>query len=109
MIGVNKDVINGRLQDGVFHIRCADEHAMQIASLVWGILALLGVLAALTPLFGALNWLLIPFAVVGAVVSAIVTGMAPEGRSGKSSAGLLCCGVAAILGLLRLIAGLGVL
>ncbi|HEU4504831.1 MAG TPA: hypothetical protein VFR79_08375 [Nitrospira sp.] len=99
----------GGLQDGVINSGFADEHAMQIVSLVWGILALLGVLAALTPFFGALNWLLIPFAVVGAVVSAIVTGMAPEGRSGKSIAGLICCGVAAILGLLRLIAGLGVL
>ena len=97
----------GGLQDGVINSGFADEHAMQIVSLVWGILALLGVLAALTPFFGALNWLLIPFAVVGAVVSAIVT--APEGRSGKSIAGLICCGVAAILGLLRLIAGLGVL
>lgn len=81
---------------------------MQGLSLVWGIFALLGVLVTLAPFFGALNWLLIPFAVTGAIVSAIVTGMAPEGRKGQSTAGLICCGIAAILGLLRLIAGLGV-
>ena len=47
-------------------------------------------------------------AIVGAVVSAIVTGMAPEDQRGKSTAGLICCGIAAVLGLIRLIAGLGV-
>ena len=60
-------------------------------------------LAAFAPFFGALNWLLIPFAIVGVVVSAIVTGMAPEGTRGKSTAGLICSGIAAIFGLIRLI------
>jgi hypothetical protein len=46
---------------------------MQMVSLVWGILALVGVLAALAAFFGALNWLLVSFAVVAAIVSAIVT------------------------------------
>jgi hypothetical protein len=82
---------------------------MQVVSLVWGILALLGVLVALTPFFGALNWLLIPFAIIGAVVSAVATGMATEGQRGKGIAGLICCGIAAMLGLIRLVAGLGVL
>jgi len=45
----------GGLRDGVINSGFADEHAMQIVSLVWGILALLGVLAALTPFFGALT------------------------------------------------------
>jgi hypothetical protein len=81
---------------------------MQIVTLVWGILAVIGVLVAFAPFFGALNWLLIPFALLGMIVSAIVTGMAPEGQRGKSTAGLICCGVAAIFGIVRLIAGLGV-
>jgi hypothetical protein len=46
-------------------------HAMQMVSLIWGILALVGMLVAFVPFFGALNRLLIPFAVVGAIVSAI--------------------------------------
>jgi hypothetical protein len=82
---------------------------MQLISLLWGILALVGVLAALAPFFGALNWLLIPFAIIGAIVSAIATGMASPGQRGKSTAGLICCGVAALLGFLRLVAGLGVI
>ena len=82
---------------------------MQIVSLIWGVLALVGVLVAFTPFLGALNWLLIPFAIIGAVVSAIVTGMAPEGARGKSMAGLICCGIAAIFGFLRLVAGFGIM
>lgn len=107
MIRMNVD-FKAAPQDGVIFSEFVDVNAMQVLSLVWGILALLGVLAALAPFFGALNWLLIPFAIVGAVVSAIVTGMAPEDQRGKSTAGLICCGIAAVLGLIRLIAGLGV-
>lgn len=82
---------------------------MQILSLTWGILALLGMLVGFVPFFGALNWLLIPFAVVGAMVSAIAAGTAPAGVSkGKSIAGLICCGIATIFGLIRLIVGFGV-
>ena len=60
--------------------------------------------------FGALNWLLlIPFAVVGTIVSAVALGVAPEdaGR-GKGVAGLISCGIAAIFGFLRLVAGWGI-
>jgi len=81
---------------------------MQILSLIWGILALVGVLAAFAPFFGALNWLLIPFALIGAIVSAIAVGIASPGQKGKSTAGLICCGLAAVFGFIRLVLGLGV-
>ena len=42
---------------------------MQILSLVWGILAILGLGIAFVPCLGSLNWLNIPFAVVGAIIS----------------------------------------
>ena len=45
----------------------------QKASLMWGILALVGVLPAFAAFFGAFNWLLVSFAVVAAIVSATVT------------------------------------
>ena len=83
---------------------------MQVVSLIWGILALLGMLVGFVPFFGALNWLLIPFASLVAIVSAVAAGTAPAGASkGKSIAGLICCGIAAIFGLIRLIVGFGVL
>jgi hypothetical protein len=83
---------------------------MQVVSLIWGILALVGMLVGLVPFFGALNWLLIPFAIVGAIVSAIAAGTAPaEEGKGKSIAGLICCGIATIFGLIRLIVGFGII
>lgn len=80
---------------------------MQVVSLVWGILALIGMLVGFVPFFGALNWLLIPFAIIGAIVSAIAAGTSPAGNKGKSIAGLICCGIAMIFGLIRLVVGLG--
>ena len=44
---------------------------MQTVSLIWGILALVGMLVGFVPFYGALNWLLIPFAGIGAIVSAV--------------------------------------
>jgi hypothetical protein len=82
---------------------------MQLVSLIWGILALVGMLAGFVPFYGALNWLLIPFAGVGAIVSAVAAGAAQEGESkAKSLAGLICCGIATIFGLIRLVVGFGV-
>lgn len=82
---------------------------MQIVSLMWGILALMGMLVGFVPFYGALNWLLIPFAGVGAIVSAIAVATAPEDTStSQSIAGLICCGIATIFGLIRLVVGFGV-
>jgi hypothetical protein len=81
---------------------------MQLVSLSWGILSLLGMAAGFMPFFGALNWLLIPFAVIGAIVSAIAVGTSPpDVNKTPSLAGLLCCGVAVTFGFFRLIVGFG--
>ena len=50
---------------------------MLIVSLVWGILALIVVLTGFVTFFGALSWVLVPFAVVAAIVSAIWTWHSP--------------------------------
>jgi hypothetical protein len=82
---------------------------MQDVSLIWGVLALVGMLAGFVPFYGALNWLVIPFAGIGAIVSAIALGTAPADASkGKSIAGLIGCGIATIFGLIRLIVGFGI-
>ncbi len=81
---------------------------MQVVSLIWGIFAVLGMLIAFTPMLGALNWLNIPFAGVGAIFSAIAVGQADPEAKGKSVAGLICCGIAVLFGLVRLVLGLGV-
>jgi len=79
---------------------------MQRISLIWGLFTLFGMLIGFVPFGGALNWLLIPFAVIGTIVSAIALGVAPDDASiGKRTAGLISCGIAAIFGFLRLVAG----
>ena len=44
---------------------------MGLISLLWGICAMVLMVFALIPLLGAANWLLIPFAAIGAVIAAI--------------------------------------
>ncbi len=82
---------------------------MQSVSLIWGLFSLFGMLIGVVPFLGTLNWLLIPFAVIGTIVSAIALGMAPDDVGiGKGIAGLISCGIAAIFGFLRLVAGWGI-
>ena len=44
---------------------------MQLLALVWGVLAIIGFGVAFIPCLGALNWLNIPFAIAGVIVSLI--------------------------------------
>jgi hypothetical protein len=82
---------------------------MHIVSLTWGIVALLVMLVGFMPLFGALNWLNIPFAGIGALVSGVALSKSPAKHKGMSIAGLVCCLVAMMLGAVRLVLGLGLL
>lgn len=82
---------------------------MHIVSLTWGILALLGMVVGILPLFGALNWLIIPFAGIGAAVSGVALSQLPVDKQSITVAGLVCCLVAMVVGAIRLVLGLGVL
>jgi thiamine transporter ThiT len=72
---------------------------MKTIGLILGIMAALGMLLAFIPLLGWLNWVNIPFAMVGFIISAL----------GKSRPGLLLSGAAILFGLLRLMLGGGIL
>ncbi|MDO5505219.1 MAG: hypothetical protein Q4F49_02855 [Pseudoxanthomonas suwonensis] len=78
-------------------------------SIFWGIAALLWTLLALVPLLGWMNWLMIPFAVIGAIIAAI--GMASSGphRRGRATTGLLLNVAAIIVGSMRLGIGGGLI
>ncbi len=80
---------------------------MQILSLIWGILAFIGFFIALLPCVGALNWLNIPFAAIGLVVSIIAVVKGKPGSNGGAIVGLILCGIAVFFGLIRLIIGGG--
>lgn len=82
---------------------------MQILSLVWGILAFLGLVIAFFPCVGSLNWLNIPFAVVGLIISIVALSKSPDDKKVMAIIGVALCGVAIIFGGFRLIMGAGVL
>jgi len=71
---------------------------MKVLGLIFGILSALGMLLALIPFPGWLNWINKPFAIIGLIISALV----------KSNSGMVLCGIAIILGMLRLMLGGGV-
>jgi hypothetical protein len=78
-------------------------------SLVWGILALIGMFVAFLPCLGSLNWLNIPFSAMGLIISIIALVADKTERKGGAVAGVILCSVAVLFGLIRLIAGGGVL
>ena len=65
--------------------------------LILGVLSALVLLLAFLPFFGALNWLNIPFAIVGLIFCAV----------GGSRGGMVLCVVVILLGLIRLSIGGG--
>lgn len=83
---------------------------MQILSLVWGILAILGMIVGFFPCLGALNWLNIPFSAVGLIISIVATAKAkPEEQKTGSITGIVCCTIAVVIGFIRLVLGGGIL
>src|SRR5690606_30395315 len=62
---------------------------MGLISLIWGIVALAWMILALLPIVGITNWLLIPFAAVGAILAAIGILFTRSGRRGRAKAGLV--------------------
>lgn len=85
-------------------------YSMKTASLIFGILAILGMLTAFFPCLGSLNWLNIPFATIGLIISVIALAQAKPGEpKGNAIAGLVLCSIAMIFGMIRLIIGGGIL
>ena len=82
---------------------------MQTLSLIWGILAIVGMIVAFFPCLGSLNWLNIPFAGIGIIISGIALGTAGEAPKSGCIAGLVCCLIAVLFGFIRLVMGGGVL
>jgi hypothetical protein len=82
---------------------------MQVLSLIMGILAIIGMFVGFFPCLGALNWLNIPFSMVGLIISIIALATAGKEESkGGSIAGIICCAIAMFFGLIRLIVGGGI-
>lgn len=81
---------------------------MPVLSLVWGILSLIGMFIGMIPLLGWYNWINIPFAVIGLIISIVAVSSVIPVRRGPAIAGLVCCIVAIVLGAFRLTIGFGI-
>ena len=79
---------------------------LSILSLIWGILATVGMGVAIIPFLGALNYLNIPFAVFGLLFSLFV--LIVSSKKELAVAGCVLCGVAILLGAIRLVLGFGI-
>ena len=82
---------------------------MGLISLLWGIVAMIWMILALIPIVGITNWLLIPFAAVGAIVAAIGILFTRTGRRGRAKAGLVINGSVIFVAIWRLGLGGGVM
>ena len=72
---------------------------MKLIGFLFGLIALLAMLIAFIPMLGWLNWIVIPFAIIGLIISGLTNS-----RTGKTF-----CIVVIFFGILRLILGGGIL
>jgi hypothetical protein len=82
---------------------------MQIASLILGIFSIVGFVFGFFPCLGWFNWFNIPVAIIGLIISIIAIADSKETQKGMSIAGLVCCSVAILFGVIRLVLGGGVI
>jgi hypothetical protein len=79
---------------------------MQVIGFIMGILSILGMLFGLIPFLGWSNWLVIPFAGIGLIISII--GVAVSKRGGIGVIGIILCLIALFISIPRLFIGGGV-
>ena len=82
---------------------------MGLVSLLWGIIAMIWMVFALIPLIGITNWLLIPFAAVGAIIAAIGIALTRSENRGRAKAGLVLNGIVVVVAMWRLTMGGGLI
>ena len=81
---------------------------MAVLSLVWGILALIGMIVAFFPCLGSLNWINIPFSGIGLIISLVASNSSSQSARGRANTGAILCAIAVVIGFFRLVAGGGV-
>ena len=80
---------------------------MQVIGLIIGILSFIGMFIFFLPFLGVLNWLNIPFAIIGFVIG-IISIINTE-RKGIGIAGIVLCTIAIVVGSIRLMIGFFIL
>jgi hypothetical protein len=82
---------------------------MGLISLLWGIVAIAWMVLALIPIVGITNWLLIPFAAIGAVIAAVGILFTRSEKRGRAKAGLILNGIVIVVAAIRLSMGGGLI
>ena len=71
------------------------------------IIAVIGLLIGLIPFLGALNWINIPFALVGLILS--IVGTSNKINQGLGITGIVLCAIVIFVGVIRLFLGGGII
>ena len=79
---------------------------MQVVGLILGIISIVGMFVFFLPLLGALNWLNIPLAIIGFIISLL--SIINAERKGIGIAGIILCSLAIVVGIGRLKLGCGI-
>jgi hypothetical protein len=79
---------------------------MQVVGLVIGVVSTVGMFIFFLPLLGALNWLNVPLAIAGLIISLI--SIANARNKGIGLAGVILCSIAIVVGIGRLKIGCGI-
>jgi hypothetical protein len=82
---------------------------MGLISVLWGLVAMCWMLLALVPLLGWMNWFLIAFAAVGAMLAALGIALHRPERRARAKAGLVLNGLVILVAIVRLHLGGGLL
>lgn len=82
---------------------------MGVISVLWGIVAMVLMFVGLVPLLGWSNWLIIPFAGVGAIIAALGMLFTSREKNGRAKAGLVLNVIVIVVAAIRLSMGGGIL
>lgn len=82
---------------------------MGLISLLWGIVAMLLMFISLVPLLGSGNWLVIPFAGVGAIIAAVGIALTSREKNARAKAGLVLNAIVIVVAVIRLSMGGGII
>jgi thiamine transporter ThiT len=81
---------------------------MAVIGLVWGILAFVGMIVAFTPCLGSLNWIIIPFAAIGVIISSFALGKRSYTSRNLAVTAVALNVIALFLAIIRLFIGGGI-
>lgn len=80
---------------------------MQIAGFIIGLITVAGMFIFFLPFLGALNWLNVPLAIVGLIISLL--SIINARNKGLGIAGIVLCSIAIVFGIGRLRLGCGII